>query len=220
MVPEDQPHESTGQTSGGEPSDHSLLRRLRGGSQDAATQLYLRYANRLRALAKTKCSTDLARLVDIEDIVQSVFGSFFRGASRGYYDVPAGEELWKLFLVIALNKIRAKGAYHRAAKRDVRTTTGSEGLGQLAETCAEPDAVAYTILQMTIDEALASMPPQYKQILLLRIEGYEVTEIASQTGRSRRTVERILQECRKNLADLLDRANGEEPRMAGKPELS
>jgi RNA polymerase sigma-70 factor (ECF subfamily) len=220
MAPTDQPHESTGQTSGGEPSDHSLLRRLRGGSQDAATQLYLRYANRLRALAKTKCSADLARHVDIEDIVQSVFGSFFRRASRGYYDVPAGEELWKLFLVIALNKIRAKGAYHRAAKRDVRSTAGSGGLGQLVETPAEQDAVAYSILQMTIEEALASFPPQYKQILLLRIEGYEVTEIAWQTGRSKRTVERILQECRKNLADLLDRANGEPPGMTVESERS
>jgi RNA polymerase sigma-70 factor (ECF subfamily) len=201
MTRADEPQES----SGGSPSDHSLLRRLRGGSEDAATQLYLRYANRLRALARTKVSDDLGRRLDVEDIVQSVFGSFFRGASRGDYDVPAGEELWKLFLVIALNKIRAKGAYHRAAKRDVRLTAGSEGLEQLAEESpGQQDEVAYAILQMTIDEALERLPPQHKQMLILRVEGYEVVEIAQQVGRSKRTVERILQECRKTLADLLD----------------
>jgi RNA polymerase sigma-70 factor, ECF subfamily len=188
----------------GQPSDHSLLRRLRGGSQDAATLLYLRYAHRLRALTRTKFAPDLARRVDVDDIVQSVFGSFFRGASRGDYDVPAGEELWKLFLVIALNKIRAKGAYHRAAKRDVRLTAGSEGLEQVAETSAEQDEAAYAVLQMTIDEALQRLPPQHRQMLTLRVEGCEVAEIARRTGRAKRTVERILQECRKRLADLLE----------------
>ena len=38
----------------------------------------------------------------------------------------------------------------------------------------------------------------------LRLEGYEVAEIARKTGRSRRTVERILQETRVKL-DLLVR---------------
>jgi RNA polymerase sigma-70 factor (ECF subfamily) len=143
--------------------------------------------------------------VDVEDIVQSVFGSFFRGASRGDYDVPAGEELWKLFLVIALNKIRAKGAYHRAAKRDVRLTAGGQGLERLAEEPpAEQDEMAYAVLRLTIEEALQALPEQYRRILALRVEGHEVEEIARQTGRSKRTVERVLQECRKRLADLLE----------------
>jgi RNA polymerase sigma-70 factor (ECF subfamily) len=201
MVPADE----TPKPAGALPSDHSLLRRLRGGSEDAATQLYLRYAGRLRALARTRFSPDLAPRLDVEDIVQSVFGSFFRGASRGDYDVPAGEELWKLFLVIALNKIRAKGAYHRAAKRDVRITAGGEGLEHVApDSPAEPDQFAYTVLQMTIDEALQDLPEQHRRILVLRVEGFEVTEIAARVGRSKRTVERILQECRKKLAELLE----------------
>ncbi|HKI38153.1 MAG TPA: sigma-70 family RNA polymerase sigma factor [Gemmataceae bacterium] len=216
MARTDQPHER-GERGDEPPSDHSLLRRLRGGSEDAATQLYLRYANRLRALARSKVAPDLGRRLDVEDIVQSVFGSFFRGASRGDYDVPAGEELWKLFLVIALNKIRAKGAYHRAAKRDVRLTAGSEGLEQLAaEFPTEQDEVAYAILQMTIDEALEQLPEQHKQMLVLRIEGHEVAEIAQQVGRSKRTVERVLQECRKKLAEFLDvEAAGEQDSTPG-----
>src|SRR5438067_13394663 len=90
------------------PSERSLLRRYRGGSEDAATQLYRRYAHRLRALARAKCSAQLARRVDADDIVQSVFRTFFHAASRGCYDVPAGDDLWNLLLVIALNKIRAE----------------------------------------------------------------------------------------------------------------
>src|SRR5262249_60392102 len=84
-----------------EPSDGSLLDLVSRGSQDAAAQLYQRYAQRLRELAQAQCSPDLARRVEADDIVQSVFGSFFRAASQGYYTLPAGEELWKLFLVSA-----------------------------------------------------------------------------------------------------------------------
>src|SRR5207248_2352055 len=103
-------------TPSGETSDRSLLRRFRGGSEDAATQLYLRYANRLMALARANRSTDLAARLDAEDIVQSVFRSFFQAARQGQYEVPEGEELWKILLVIALNKIRNQKAFHRAAK--------------------------------------------------------------------------------------------------------
>lgn len=186
-----------------EPSDHSLLRRFRQGNQDAATQLYLRYVYRLHALARAKLPLDLARYVDIDDIVQSVFGSFFRGASQGYYAVPAGEELWHLFLVITLNKIRAKGGFYRAAKRDLRQTIGSEELDQAALIQAAPDEMACAYLQLTIDEALQDLPPQHKTILQLRIEGHEVAEIAQKTGRSKRSIERILQEVRQRLGELL-----------------
>lgn len=182
-----------------EASDRSLLGRLRHGSEDAATQLYLRYAQRLRALARAKTGTDLAARLDVDDLVQSIFGSFFRGASQGYYEVPAGEELWKLFLVIALNKIRARGAYHRAAKRDVRVTIGDAWNDPANEPEAEDDAAAHGFLQLVIDELLAALPTQQRQMIELRIEGYEVAEIAERTGRSKRTVERVLQEFRKKL---------------------
>src|SRR3954470_2701126 len=105
------------------PSDRSLLRRLCGGDEEAATQLYHKYARRLHALVQARCSSHLASRLDAEDIVQSVFRSFFRVANTGVYDAPAGEDLWKLLLTIALNKVRTQGVYHRAAKRDVTMTT-------------------------------------------------------------------------------------------------
>src|SRR5438552_7748541 len=86
-------------------TDASLLRRFRSGEDDAATELYRRYAARLLDLAAAKASPDLKRRVDPEDIVQSVFRTFFRRAALGEYEVPDGDELWKLFLVIGLNKI-------------------------------------------------------------------------------------------------------------------
>ena len=185
-----------------EPSDHSLLRRIRHGNQDAASVLYYRYAHRLRALVQAKRSADLASRVDHEDIVQSVFKSFFRGVGRGSYDVPAGEELWNLFLVITLNKVRAKGVFHRAAKRDVRLTV-SEDHSDGSSVGLKSDHDAYHLLKMSVDEALDRLPAQHKLVAQLRMEGEDVAEIARRTGRSKRSVERILQECREKLSHLL-----------------
>jgi RNA polymerase sigma-70 factor (ECF subfamily) len=187
----------------GEPSDHSLLGQYRRGNEDAATQIYARYACRLRALAQAQCSADLARREEVSDLVQSVFGSFFRGVKRGHYDVPAEEDLWKLFLVIALHKIRRKGNFHRRAKRDVRRTTGGHSFDVTLQT--RPDALEQdsAFLQMVVDEALARLPPVQQEMVRLRLEGYEVAEIAERTQRSKRTVERLLQKCREQLADLL-----------------
>ena len=76
--------------------------------------------------------------VDAEEIVQSVFRTFFRRAAHGHYSVPDGEEMWKLLLVIALNKVRAAGAYHRAAKRDMRQTVGGEAFERATGVGAGP----------------------------------------------------------------------------------
>ena len=185
-----------------EPSDRSLLQRIRHGNQDAASVLYHRYAYRLRALVQAKRSPDLASRVDHEDIVQSVFKSFFRGVSRGSYDVPAGEELWHLFLVITLNKVRAKGVFHRAAKRDVRLTVGDDDIDG-SSGGLKSDHDAYLLLKLAVDEALDRLPAQHKLVTQLRMEGDDVAEIARKTGRSKRSVERILQECREKLSHLL-----------------
>jgi RNA polymerase sigma-70 factor (ECF subfamily) len=186
-------------------SDSSLLHRFQRGNDDAATQLYHRYANRLRALARMKCSSQLSRRVDADDIVQSVFRTFFRGARNGFYDIPAGEDLWKLLLVIALNKIRAESAYHRAAKRDVRLTVAVDEFAMEAGARSKRDDAGNAFLQLAIEEALDQLEPQQKAMVELRIQGHEVAAIADRTGRSKRTVERNLQEIRRKLSGLLGR---------------
>ncbi len=197
------PSGTTDDPAGGDPSDRSLLRRFRSGQADAATQLYLRYAERLMTLAAGQRAGDLAARVDPEDIVQSVFRTFFRRAAQGHYDVPEGEELWKLFLVIALHKIRSTARYHRAAKRDVRATALGLAGGEAEQKALAADETALSTLRLVIDELLEGLPPSMRPIVELRVEGHEVDEIARQTGRSKRSVERALQEFRKKLSDLI-----------------
>jgi RNA polymerase sigma-70 factor (ECF subfamily) len=185
-------------------SDRSLLGHLRDGKPDAATQLYRRYAARLRALARSRFSAGLARRVDADDIIQSVFVTFFHKAQRGSYDVPAGEDLWKLLLVIAMNKIRARAAFHQAAKRDTRLTMDVDFLAPSQRIQPERDDFPFTFMQLCVQEAFEHLSPAHRRVMELRLEGYEVAEIARQTGRSKRTVERILKEARDQLGTILD----------------
>lgn len=186
-------------------SDRGLLERFQKGDREAAGLLYARYAERLRALTRRKSSSALACRLDPDDIVQSVFRNFFHAAREGGYDVPPGEDLWKLLLVIALNKIRARGTFHRAAKRDVRRTRRIDGLDPYTLAKENPyGQSALAFLRLVAEEALAQLPPLQRRIVELRVQGYQVHEIAEQTGRSLRTVERTLQHCRQQLASLLN----------------
>ncbi len=177
-------------------SDGSLVRWLQAGDEDAANRLYSRYVVRLRALARAKLTPDLNGRVDPEDIVQSVFRRFFQAARQGNYDAPAGEDLWDLLLVITLNKVRSERSFQRAAKRDVRRTAQTGTDERLLEAVSERDELAAAMLRLHVQEALERFPDDYRRVVELRMEGHEVAEIARLSGRSKRTVERILQEAR------------------------
>lgn len=180
------------------PTDGSLLRRCRSGDEDAANQLYRRYAGRLRALAAKQCAAELQARFDPEDIVQSVFRTFFEGMREAAYDVPHGQELWGLLFVIALHKIRNQASFHRAAKRDIGQTVGSESLERQG---FADDESSLAFLRLVIEDELREYPEVSRQIIRMRIEGYDISEIVTATGRSRRTVERVLQAFRAQLAD-------------------
>ncbi len=182
-------------------SDRSLLRRFRAGEHDAATELYVRYASRLLALANAHTSPSLSSRFDPEDVVQSVFRTFFRRAAAGLYDVPPGDQLWQLFLVIALNKVRALSIHHRAQKRDVTRTSGSAIVETYPGTA---DEAPRQVLKLVMDDIISRLPEAEQKMIRLRIDGFDVREIAAQTDRSKRTVERVLQRFRHELSELIE----------------
>jgi RNA polymerase sigma-70 factor, ECF subfamily len=177
-------------------SDRSLLLKVRAGDDDAATRLYLKYVKQLHAVTRRQISASLTRRVDAEDIVQSAFRSFFRRAALGQFEVPEGSELWKLLLTISLNKARNAAAHHQAAKRDANRSVADVATTDVADS----DDVARRTLELVIEELTANLEQSQRQIIELRISGMEVTEIARQTGRAKRSVERVLQGFRSDLA--------------------
>jgi len=184
-------------------SDHDLLEAFRSGQMDASTRLYMKYADRLIGMTARKSSAELAAKVDPEDIVQSVFRTFFRRVEKGQYDVPEGEDIWKLLLVITLNKIRAVVAFNRAAKRDMRRTRSDAMVEEAVAKADDKDEIALATLRIVIDELLSDQLEVNQKIIRQRIEGYDILEIAQNVNRSKRTVERVLQEFRARLSQLI-----------------
>lgn len=183
--------------------DAAILEQIKAGEPLAATTLYERYASELHALVSRKTSAALAPRIDAEDIVQSVFRSFFKRVQHRDYHVPPGEDLWKLFLVMALNKIRNAATHHQAAKRNVRQTI-SHADHEETLSARNDDHTGPILLQIVIDEALKAFPESVRHVVRLRMECEEVATIAERVGRSKRSVERILQEFREHLSRLLD----------------
>jgi RNA polymerase sigma-70 factor, ECF subfamily len=164
--------------------------------------LYERYAQELHVLAERQTSAALKSRVDADDIVQSVFRTFFRRITTTTYDAPDGEDLWRLFLVIALNKIRNAGTKHGAAKRDVRRTQSLESIA--ANSACGGDETSATILNLVVEESIEAMPESSRDLIRQRLEGHDIQSIAAQSGRSKRSVERVLQTYREYLKAILD----------------
>lgn len=181
------------------PKDVVLLERFRSGDGDAALQLYLRYADRLLRVATKQTAHELSTRFDPEDIVQSVFRTFFRRAASGQYNAPEGDELWKLLLVMALNKVRSRAGFHRSGKRDIRKTQSMPS-EQLDEGSGSHD-VARSILYMSVEEIIQRQPESHRGIIRLRIDGLDIQAIAERERRSKRTVERVLQSFRNELME-------------------
>ena len=176
-------------------TDQTLIHRFRSGEdEDAALGLYLRYSQRLLCTTQRNMSSALLQRMDAEDVVQSVFRTFFRRATGGEYQVPTGDELWKLLLVISLNKVRAAGQHHRAAKRDAALSVSLSDQDALSPQAQ--DDFALNLLELSISEVIGHLPVSAQRVVELRIQGHEVSQISEITTRSKRTVERILQHFR------------------------
>src|SRR5437870_4242727 len=96
-----------------------LLRRCRSGDEQAARELFVQYARRLTRIAEQHLSRKLAGREDGEDVVQSVFRTFFRRSAGGEFHINSSDQLWGLLVQITLRKVRSRGRRHTADKRNV-----------------------------------------------------------------------------------------------------
>ncbi len=180
-----------------ERSDRALLALTRTGDRAAAGELYDRYARRIRNLAERRTA---GSTLEPDDVVQSTFRTFLAGVGRGLYDVPDGQDLWALLVVVALNKVRA---YARTAAAAKRTTGRRIDDASAAETLPDNGTTDPALLAVTQD-VLNRFTPMERELVELRLAGHHVDGIAATLGRSKRTVERILQTCRERLLLSMD----------------
>ena len=89
-----------------------LLERYRQGDDTAAEELFSRYFRRLTLLARSRLSPRLARRTDPEDVVMSVYRSFFIDARAGRFTLSRGGDLWRLLAAITKHKLLRQARHH------------------------------------------------------------------------------------------------------------
>jgi RNA polymerase sigma factor (sigma-70 family) len=180
-----------------------LMARWRDGDQRAADLLFHRYADRLVALAHARLSAKIARRANAEDVVQSVYRSFFVNARAGRYSLERSGDLWRLLVGITVHKVRGHVERHTAEKRSIHQESGNgawDDLGVPLEALAdEPSPAEAAALADEIEEVMNHLDPRQRQVLELRLQGYNLEEIATAVNRSIRTVKRALNAIREQL---------------------
>ena len=99
-------------------AEDELIERCRRGDQDAARELFDAFVTRLIPLARRRISQRLASRVDPEDIVQSVFRTFFARLKDDKFEINDQDDLFRLLVRITVHKTLRQIAFHKAAKRD------------------------------------------------------------------------------------------------------
>jgi RNA polymerase sigma-70 factor (ECF subfamily) len=182
----------------------NLLARWRQGDQEAAAELFRRYAGRLVGLARSRLSGRLGQRVDPEDVVHSVYRSFFAGARDGRYDLQRGGDLWRLLVAITLHKLYHQARDHstskRALERDVSFGSEDSLLGMGAQLLShEPSPVDAAALVDVLEQIMNDLEPLQRRMLELRLKGCTVEEIAAETERGEATVRRLLDRVKQRL---------------------
>src|SRR5262245_32520379 len=181
------------------PSEPSLLDALQAGDEDAARQLFDRYAEQLVLLARKRISQRLASRIDAEDIVQSVFRTFFHRAKQGKFHLEEPDDICKLLARITAHKTFRQIAFHRRAKRDAcqETAQGDDAQDLLMKLMmAEPSPEEATAFLDQLQHFLAKLADEERRILELRMEGYNNVEIAQRLGISDRKIRRLMERVR------------------------
>jgi RNA polymerase sigma-70 factor (ECF subfamily) len=181
-----------------------LVARWRQGDQQAASDLFQRYAGQLISLARSQLTGKLANRVDPEDVVQSVYRSFFADARDDRFRFERGGDLWQLLVTITFHKLHDHIKWHRRGKRAVEREFhfGSEDslLGLHAHVRShEPSPLEAVALVEQLEELMRLLRPLSRRILELRLQGYNLEEIAQATQRSQRSVIRVLNEVKSHL---------------------
>ncbi len=167
-------------------SDFSLLvRQVRAGDDAAAEELVRRYEPLIRREVRMRIEDDrLNRAFDSMDVSQSVLASFFVRAAIGEYDLERADQLVRLLVVMARNKLASRARQERRLRRDVRrvAVVSHVALEQVAD--PQPSASEMLSRQELLERMREALSPEERRVADLRSEGLGWEQVAAELGGS------------------------------------
>lgn len=176
------------------------LQRHRAGDPEGSKRLFEHFAQRLCRLVQRHLPSRLKPRVDDEDVVQSVFRSFFVREAEGRFRIDNSLDLWKLLVTITVRKARKTWRQNSAEQRDFAREEPGGDDGLASALCRDPTVIEALTLADEVKSLVAGLSPEHARLLELRLAGYTPTEASRKMKISRQSVYRLL-------GDLQDRLN-------------
>jgi DNA-directed RNA polymerase specialized sigma24 family protein len=184
--------------------------------EEAARRLWHRFSGRLAAEVRRRLDARILRCAGLEDVLQSLFASFF-AADPGPNGPPRDRgELWRLLVHFTMCKVANTAEFHRAQRRDFRreaplgvTVPDADGPGARP---IEPedgrvlDPADEVVARHEFARLLELLPDDLREVFAMRLDGYTNAEIGAQIGRVERTVELKMRTIRGLLRDHIEGA--------------
>jgi len=169
--------------------------RLLAGEDAAARELLGRYSAQLIRLARRQLGPKLRAKEDPEDVLQSVFRTFFRRLDTGEVDLRGWGSLWGILSMMAVRKCQRREERYRSARRDVGREVSLTRGGAKPEFSVpdrEPtpqEAAAFIDL---VESFLRGMNARDREAFGGLLVGEPPAAVAKRLGCSERTVQRSL----------------------------
>jgi RNA polymerase sigma-70 factor (ECF subfamily) len=166
----------------GDPTFAEFLRRVRAGDEWAAVELVRRYEPALRLEIRLRLrDPKLRRLLEPDDLCQSVLKSFFVRAASGQYDLESPTKLLALLRAMARNKVAKQARNYQTLRRDLgRDVSLDTAATPVAATGPSPSRIA--IGREILDAFRGRLTAEERRLADLRAQGCEWAEIARELG--------------------------------------
>lgn len=173
------------------------IERIKEGDSLAANQIWKHYFDRLVKSVRQRLIGQNRAVSDEEDIVLSVFDSFYAAAENGRFpDLTDRDDLWRLLLRMSARKVIDKRRHDQRQRRGgqvrVHSLAGDdETLIEVIGDAPSPEMVL--MMQESVEQFFSHFGVgQLRDLAVAKLEGHSNAELAQRFGCSERTIERRL----------------------------
>ena len=188
------------------------IEQVKQGNSFAANQVWHHYFDRLVKDVRRRLLGHNRAISDEEDIVLSVFDSFYAAAEKGRFpDLADRDDLWKLLLGMAARKVVSKRRHDQRQRRGgdakhLAIGATSDGEDEIHVIGNEPSPEMVLMMQESVENFFSHLGVgQLRDLAVAKLEGYSNAELAERFHCSVRTIERrlhlIREKCQQELVD-------------------
>ncbi len=183
---------------------------IKDGNSQAANRIWEHYFDKLVGSVRKRLYGHNRAASDEEDIVLSVFESFYAAAEAGRFpDLADRDDLWRLLITMSARKAVDKRRHDRRLRRggDVVTHSLDESVDEsfiLEAIGSEPSPEMVVLMQESVEQLFSHLGVgPLRELAVAKLEGYSNAEIARRFECSERTIERRLHLIREKLQQKL-----------------